>query len=145
MGIAPYKCLPTVLCTVKNGAGRCPAPWGSKLRCVRCAAVEQRLALGVYQHGKTGGVAVIMEQVLHAGLVSTQISLPPSRQPSSRTLTKRPSFFFAIAYSALSLSSSVLALAARPASPWISLGIMILVALPSAIFCMASSAFSLMT
>ena len=47
-------------------------------------------------------------------------------------------------YSA-SFSSSVLALAARPASPWISLGIMILVALPSAIFCMASNALSLMT
>ena len=79
--------------------------------------------------------------------VSTQISEEVMNPLSSYTLTKRSVSFLAIAPYAYGLSSDrmVLALAARPARPWISLGMMSLVALPSATFSRASRALSLMT
>ena len=56
-----------------------------------------------------------------------------------------PALWYSAYSAALSSSSSTLAEVARPASPWISLGMMILVALPSATFWKASRALSLMT
>ena len=126
---------------------------------------DHRLSLPVQQHRHAAGIAVLMEEIIDAGLgihPDFRGAEHPLTQGADKTLLhnlllftlfsgrlqtifeKLPRRLWAAGDWGYSLVLSTMPLA-RPTRPCISLGMMILVAFPSATFCMASMAFSFST